>query len=369
MAVDYYQVLGVSREASPEEIKRAFRSLARQWHPDANRDDPQAEERFRQIAEAYEVLSDPERRRRYDRGDTIDLGDLFGGGFAGFDDILRSVFGEGSPFGEPFSFGGRGGRTQPRGRDILVQVEVSLEEAAFGTETDVSFRADRSCQTCGGDGAAPESGRITCATCGGTGQVRAARRSFLGTMMTVSACPDCRGLGSRVDEPCPECRGSGVVSGAQTVTVEIPPGVSTGTRLRLTGRGESAGPGGATGDLFVEILVGGDDRFQREGDDLVHHVTVGIAEAALGTEVEVPLLGGGTERLEVPAGTQPGWVTRLAGEGMSRLGRRGRGDLIVVADVVVPIDLTSEEEEHLRRYAELRGENPRPASRWRRARR
>lgn len=369
MAVDYYEVLGVSRDASQEEIKRTFRALARQWHPDANHHDPEAEERFREIAEAYEVLSDPERRRRYDRGDTIDIGDLFGGGFGGLDDILRSVFGEGSSFGDPFSSFGGARRTRPRGRDILTHVEVSLEEAAFGTETEVTFRSDQSCPACGGEGAAPGSSRITCTTCGGAGQVRMARRSFLGTMMTVSACPDCDGVGTRVEHPCPDCRGRGVVAGDQRVTVEIPPGVSTGTRLRLTGRGESAGVGGTTGDLFVEVVVSADDRFRREGDDLVHHVTIGLTEAALGTRVEVPLLGGHTEELEVPSGTQPGWVTRLPGEGMSRLGRRGRGDLLVVADVVVPVEVSPEEEDLLRRYAELRGERPREARRRRRARR
>lgn len=367
MAVDYYEVLGVARDASQEEIKRAFRVLARQWHPDANHDDPEAEERFREIAAAYEVLSDPDRRRRYDQGDTIDIGDLFGGGFGGLDDILRSVFGDSGPFGDPF--GGGGMRSRPRGRDILTHVEVSLEDAAFGTETEVAFRSDQSCSTCEGDGAAPGTSRITCSTCGGAGQVRMARRSFLGTMMTVSACPDCQGVGTRVEEPCPDCRGRGVTAADQKVTVEIPPGVSTGTRLRLTGRGEDAGVGGTSGDLFVEIIVADDDRFRREGDDLVHHITIGLAEAALGTQVEVPRLGGETEKVDVPAGTQPGWVTRLSGEGMSRLGRRGRGDLLVVADVVVPVDLSSEEEDLLRRYAELRGEHPREASRWRRARR
>lgn len=369
MAVDYYQVLGVPRDASQDEIKRAFRTLARKWHPDANSEDPGAEERFRQVAEAYEVLSDPERRRRYDRGDTIDIGDLFGSGFGGLDDILRSVFGESSSFGDPFSFGGGPMRSKPRGRDVLAHVEVSLEDAAFGTETEVAFRSDQSCATCGGDGAAPGTSRITCSTCGGAGQVRAARRSFLGTMMTVTACPDCQGVGSQVDEPCPDCRGRGVVAADQRVTVEIPPGVSTGTRLRLSGRGESAGAGGATGDLFVEIVVATDDRFRREGDDLVHHVTIGLAEAALGTQVEVPLLGGETLEVDIPPGTQPGWTVRLPGEGMSRLGRRGRGDLMVVADVVVPVDLSAEEEGLLREYARLRDERPREASRRRRARR
>lgn len=362
MATDYYEILGVDRDASPEQIKKAFRAVARESHPDANPDDPTAEERFKKAAEAYEVLSDPDRRRRYDQGDTIDLGDLFGGGFGGFDDILRSVFGDGSPFG-----GGGGGR--PRGRDILTRVEVTLTEAAFGTETEVNFRADRQCRTCGGDGSAAGSSRITCSTCGGAGQVRVARRSILGTMMTVSTCPDCQGIGTVVDEPCTDCSGSGVESADQTVTVEIPPGVSTGTRLRLTGRGEAAGPGSVTGDLFVEVVVAEDERFFRDGDDVVHHIRLGLSEAALGTEVEVPLLDGGSTTVEVEAGTQPGWSTRVRGEGMGRLGRRGRGDLVVVADVVVPVEIDSEAEDLLRRYAELMGEAPTPASRWRRIRR
>lgn len=363
--MDYYQVLGVDRDASPEEIKRAFRAVARESHPDANPGDTEAEERFRRAAEAYEVLRDPEKRRRYDRGDTIDIGDLFAGGFGGLDDILRSVFGDAGPFGANFG----GGMSRPRGRDILVQVNVTLAEAAFGTETSVSFRSDQPCESCDGDGSAPGTYRVTCDTCGGAGQVRMARRSFLGTMMTVGACPDCEGIGTRVEEPCPECQGRGVLAADRDVTVEIPPGVSTGTRLRLSGRGEASGPGGTAGDLFVEVVVSDHEEFQREGDDLVHHVTVGLAEAALGTEVEVPLIGGGSESVEIPAGTQPGWISRVRGEGMGRLGRRSRGDLVVVADVVVPVDLSDEEEELLRRYASLRGEQPVQPSRWRRARR
>lgn len=366
MAVDYYEVLGVARDASPEEIKKAFRVRARQWHPDANPDDPTAEARFRECAEAYEVLSDPERRRRYDRGDTIDLGDLLGGDFGGLDDLLRSVFGQGGPFGDAF---GGGGRRTARGRDVLTQVQVSLADAAFGTETEVTFRADTACPKCDGEGAAPGTSRITCQTCGGAGQVRMARRSLLGTMMSVGSCPDCSGVGTIVDEPCPDCQGRGVVQSDRSVSVEIPAGVSTGTRLRLTGRGEAAGVGATPGDLFVEIVVSSDDRYRRDGDDLIHHVTVGLAEAALGTTVDVPLVGGGTESVDLPAGTQPGWMARVPGEGMGRLGRRGRGDLVVVADVVVPVDLSSEEEQLLRSYAELRGERPRERSRWGRARR
>ncbi len=362
MATDYYAVLGVARDASPEEIKKAFRVIARESHPDANPGDPTAEDRFKQAAEAYEVLSDPERRRRYDRGDTIDLGDLFSGGFGGLDDLLRSVFGDAGPFGG-------GGRARPRGRDVLVRVDVSLVEAAFGTETEVDFRANRACGTCDGDGSAEGTSRITCGTCGGAGQVRVARRSLLGTMMTVSTCPDCRGVGTVIDEPCPECRGTGVESAQQTVTVQIPPGVTTGTRLRITGRGEAAGPAAVPGDLFVEVVVGTDERFRREGDDVVYHARLGLSEATLGTEVEVPLLDGETEMVDIPTGTQPGWTTRLRGEGMGRLGRRGRGDLVVVADVVVPVELSSEEEDLLRRYGEMRGEKPSQPSLWRRVRR
>lgn len=363
MATDYYELLGVARDASTEEIKRAFRTVARESHPDANPDDPGAAERFREYAAAYEVLSDPEKRRRYDRGDTIDLGDLFGGGFGGLDDLLRSVFGDAGPFG------GAGGRVRARGRDVLVRVGVTLAEAAFGTESEVAYRAKAACPTCDGEGAAPGTSRITCATCGGAGQVRVARRSFLGTMMTASLCPDCGGAGTQVEEPCPDCSGSGVQEKDQTMSVEIPAGVSTGTRLRITGRGEAGGPGASPGDLFVEIVVEDDVRFQRDGDDVVYHVPLGLSEASLGMEAEVPLLDGGTDRVEIPAGTQPGWVTRVRGEGMGRLGRRGRGDMIVVADVVVPVDLGSEEQELLRRYAELRQENPTQPSRWRRARR
>lgn len=366
MATDYYSLLGVSRDASTEEIKRAFRKLARESHPDANPDDPTAQERFRQYAEAYEVLSDPERRRRYDRGDTIDLGDLFGGGFGGLDDLLRSVFGDAGPFGT----GGFGnGPRRVRGRDVLVRVGVTLSEAAFGTKSEVSYRAGSACSACAGEGAAPGTTRKACRTCGGVGQVRVARRSFLGTMMTASVCPDCEGLGTVVDAPCPRCSGSGVEEVDQSMSVEIPPGVSTGTRLRITGRGEAGGPGGTAGDLFVEVVVADDERFRREGDDVIYHVALGLSEAALGTEAEVPLLDGGVDQVEIPAGTQPGWTTRLRGEGMGRLGRRGRGDLVVVADLVVPVDLGTEEQDLLRRYADLRKENPTQPSRWRRARR
>ncbi|MPZ52026.1 MAG: molecular chaperone DnaJ [Acidimicrobiia bacterium] len=351
MATDYYAVLGVERDASVTEIKRAFRSKARQTHPDANPNDPTAEQRFRELAEAYEVLSDSERRARYDRGDTIDMDDLFGS-MGGFEDLIRSVFGDASPFGTAT----RGG--PPPGRDVLVSVEIDLAGAAFGEETEVSFRGDVTCDVCNGEGTAPGVSRVTCGTCDGVGQVQTARRSFLGTMMSVQPCPTCRGEGSLVTEPCTKCEGRGRYQHDRNVRVEIPAGIVTGTRLRLTGSGEAGSFRAPNGDLFVDIVVSQDERFERQGSDVIHAVTIGIAEATLGNQVEIPLLDGGTESLDLPPGTQPGERFRLPGQGTAILGRRGRGDLIVVVQVRVPSDLDEDQTEALRAFAELIGENP-----------
>lgn len=356
MARDYYSILGVGRDATTEEIKKAFRRVARATHPDARPGDPEAEAAFREAAEAYEVLVDPERRRRYDRGDVIDLSDLFSG-FGGFDDILRSVFGDGGLFGS------QAGSRPSRGRDVLVRAEVDLASAAFGTEVDLSYTTNVACARCGGNGAEPGTGSSTCPTCGGTGSVRTARRSLFGTMMTVGTCPACEGEGSLLVERCHSCAGSGALPDQVAVKVEVPAGVSTGTRLRLSGRGESAGRSGPAGDLFVEVVVRPDERFERIGDDLVHEAVIGIAEASLGSRIEVPLLEGGTTELDIPPGTQPGTAFWLRGLGVPRLGRRARGDLQVVIGVAIPESLTEEEEGLLRRWSELRGERTdRPAS-------
>ncbi|MEX2423745.1 MAG: J domain-containing protein, partial [Acidimicrobiia bacterium] len=352
MAKDYYAALGVARDAPSEEIKKAFRRLARESHPDSNPGDPGAEARFREVAEAYEVLSDPQRRARYDRGDTLE--DLFGGfGGGGLDDLLRSVFGEGGLFGGTGAAAG-----PPRGRDVLTRVQVALAEAAFGTPVDVKFRTSVSCGTCDGSGATPGTDRRTCDACQGTGAQRVARRGLLGTMMSVTTCATCGGSGVTIEDPCAVCAGRGTRQEDRSVRVEIPPGVATGTRLRLNHEGEAAGRGGRAGDLFVEIQVLDDELFERHGDDLIHRTSVGIAEAALGTTVDIPLVDGESTQLEVPAGTQPGWVAHVAGQGMARLGRRGRGDLAVVVGVEVPDDLSPEEEELLRRFGELRSEQP-----------
>ncbi len=347
MAKDYYSTLGVPRNATAEEIKKSFRKLARETHPDANQEDPTAEARFRELAEAYEVLSDSGRRAAYDRGDTIDLGDLLGG----FDDLIRSVFGDTGWFGRPTT-------TSTKARDLLVPAEVTLAEAGFGTTTTVSFRSRVTCGKCGGDGAAPGAIRNTCATCGGGGVVRVARRGLLGTMMSVVPCDTCSGQGFLISERCRECNGVGTQLGERSVKVEIPPGVDNGTRLRLNGQGEAGGAGTLAGDLFVEIRLLPDARFQRDGSDLLYEVSIGMAVAALGSEIQVPLLEGDSEGLKIPAGTQPGWLTRLRGLGVPHLGRRGRGDLIVRINVQVPTELSEQQEEILRFFAELSGEQP-----------
>lgn len=356
-ARDYYADLGLDRQATIDDVKRAFRRLARESHPDANPGDAGAEARFRRIAEAYEVLSDPARRAAYDRGDVIDLGDLFGG-MGGLDDLIRSVFGDGGFFGQS-------ARPASRGRDLLVLTEVDLNVAAFGGESEVKFRSAVTCEACSGQGTAAGTSPITCPTCGGAGSVRVARRGLLGTMMSVAPCTTCSGHGTLVTDPCPECRGVGASETDRSMRVEIPAGVPAGTRLRLTGHGESAGRRGGPGDLHVEVRVKPHRQFERSGDDLAFQLRVGIAEAALGTKVDIPLLEGGTEPLEVPAGTQPGTLFRLQGLGTARLGRRGRGDLVARTIVEVPTSLSTEQEEALRLFAAANGENPRKRRRRR----
>lgn len=358
MAKDYYQILGVARDADANQIKKAFRRLARETHPDANPGDAHAEARFREVAEAYEVLSNPERRRSYDRGEQVDISGMFGD----LDELLRSVFG-GSGF-----FGNAGAGHPSRGQDILVRIGLTLEEAAFGTEKKVEFEAAVTCSECGGDGAAAGAKVTFCRGCGGSGMVRSTRSSFFGAMVTTSACPRCGGRGQQITQLCRRCRGTGVHPEIQSLRVEIPSGVSDGTRLRLRERGAAAPLGGVPGDLYVEVGVRPDARFQRDGDHLYHRVRIGITEAVLGAEVKVPLLEGGSHTLRIPPGTQPGWVSRLPGRGTPRMGGRRRGDLLVEVEVAVPKGVSRQEEDLLRELAGLRGESPLPRP-LRRARR
>lgn len=345
---DYYQALGVSRDATPEEIKNAFRKLARQTHPDANPGDPTAEARFREIAEAYEVLSDPQRRARYDHGEVFGGGDLFSQ-FGGLDDILQQFFGGG--------FGGR--RAGPRrGPDVAASVVLTLADAAGPTNREVEFRAPSPCDRCDGRGSEPGHDPITCPTCRGAGTVQVARDSFLGRMMTVAPCAQCGGRGQIIEHRCTKCEGDGLISTKRTVTVDVPAGVEDGTRLRLSGRGGAGERGAPPGDLYVEVHVSEDERFARNGDELHHRVEIGVSEAVFGTTVEIPVIDADDESIDLPAGTQPETVYRLAKKGMPRLRRRGRGDLFVHIGVVIPTDLTDEQVDLLRSYGDLRGEAP-----------
>ena len=354
---DYYDVLGVARDATAEDIKAAFRNLARDTHPDANPDDAEAETRFREIAEAYEVLSDDNRRAAYDRGEQFGANDLFSS-FAGLDEILQQFFGG--------SFGFGGGRGAERGRDIGVTVDLTLAEAASGVSRDVSYVAATSCPVCDGSGAEPGHEPIRCPTCDGRGQVQVRRNTLLGSMMTVAQCSTCRGIGQLIEEPCHRCRGGGRVQEERQLAVEIPAGVDSGTRLRLAGRGGAGAINAPPGDLYVEMLIQPDERFIRHGENLTHRVRLGIAEAALGKAIEVPLVDGDTYDIDVPAGTQPGSVFRIPRQGMPRLRRRGRGDLLIEIEVEVPTSVSAEEEDLLRKLAELRDERPDAAKRRRR---
>lgn len=361
---DYYDILGVSRDASEDDIKKAFRQLARDTHPDANPDDPAAEARFREIAEAYEILSDPQRRAAFDRGEQFGAGDLFSN-FGGLDDILQQFFGGG--------FGGFGGgvrrRGPQRGADVAVAVDMSLADAAVGVSRVIEVAAPERCPGCGGSGAEPGHDPRRCPTCNGAGQVQVARQTMLGSMMTVTECGTCQGRGEIIDDPCKVCAGVGRIDSERSLTVEIPAGVDDGTRLRLSGRGGVGERGAPPGDLYVQVRIAADPNFSRIGNDLHHKVEIGIAEATLGKAIDVPLVDGSSTEIDIPAGTQSATVFRLSRQGMPRLQRRGRGDLLIEVDVMVPQHLSAEEETLLREFAVLRGEEPADGKRRKRKRR
>ncbi|MFZ4717807.1 MAG: molecular chaperone DnaJ [Ilumatobacteraceae bacterium] len=352
---DYYELLGVHRTASADEIKKAYRKLARELHPDANPGDPAAEEQFKQVAQAYEVLSDPEQRARYDRygeqGVGGNPGDFFGaGGAGGLGDLFDAFFGGGSPFG-----GARGPAGPPRGQDLEVVADIAFEQAVFGATVPVTVRTALRCDDCSGSGAGGGTKPVVCSECNGQGQVQRVRQSMLGQMVTSSACPKCGGLGQVVVTPCTTCNGEGRTITEKTYQVDVPAGVDTGSTLRLTGRGAVGPRGGAAGDLYVHLRVAPHERFRREADDLVAELPVSIAQAALGAKFVLTTLEG-DEEIVVPAGTQPGREFVLRQRGVPRLQGRGRGDLRVRVDVQVPTKLTDFEAELLRKFAEARGE-------------
>jgi len=348
---DYYEILGVDRNSTDAEIKRAFREAARRSHPDGNPDDPSAEERFKELSVAYETLSDPERRRRYDMfGESGQRGAPGGGGDAfGFGDIFESFFGGGDAFGR------RGPAGPQRGSDLEVLVELTLEQAAFGATIPIDVRLPVACATCDGSGCEPGTHPSTCETCGGSGEVRQVRRSILGQMMTSSPCAACDGTGREILSPCSTCRGDGRVQDSRTIEIEVPAGVDDGQRLRLSGRGAAAPRGGPTGDLYVSLRVASHPDFERRGDDLLSALQLSVAQAALGTVVEVPTLDG-TAEVVVPPGTQPGQIFRIKGAGVHSLRGRGRGHLLVQAEIEIPARMSEEEAALWHQIADLRGE-------------
>jgi molecular chaperone DnaJ len=350
---DYYEVLGVDREADEAAVKKAFRRLARELHPDVNAHDPEAEEKFKEAAEAYEVLSDAERRRMYDAYGHEGL--KTGGfspnfeGFGSISDLFSAFFGQG---GFDTAFGGtrmRGGAVQ--GGDVALAVSITLGEAARGAPVEVTYDATATCETCRGNGAEPGTPIVTCDRCGGAGQIQAVQRTRFGQMVRTALCDKCGGDGRIAEQPCHTCNGAGMIASQKRVKVDIPAGIADGQRIRVTGRGHAGERGGPAGDLYVVVRVKEDERFIRDREDLVTVVDVAAPLAALGTTIQVPTLDGDVP-LEVPAGTQPGETIVMAGRGLPPLGRGRTGDLRVVVNVVIPRRLSRKQRELLEQLSD-----------------
>jgi len=361
---DYYEVLGVERNAAGEEIKRAYRKLAVKFHPDKNPDDPHAEEKFKELGEAYDVLMDPDKRAAYDRFGHAAFaqggGGFGGGGFHDPFEIFREVFG-GSGLGggifETFFGGGPGQRTDDRrrGSDLRYDMEIKLEEAAFGAEKTIEIEKLDSCDKCHGSGAEPGSSRVSCPTCGGRGQVISSRGFF----HISQTCPRCHGAGEIIEKPCQKCRGEGRVEKSSRIKLKVPPGIREGTRLRSPENGEAGVGGGPAGDLYVVIHIKEHSIFHREADDLYCDVPIPFSVAALGGEIDVPTLEG-KAHLKVPAGTQSGQMFKLRGKGITNVNGRSHGDLFARLIVEVPSRLNPEQRRKLEEFAALCGDENTP---------
>lgn len=355
---DYYNILGVSRDASDSEIKKAFRRLVHEYHPDKHKGDPEVEEKFKKINEAYSVLKDPKKRAQYDRFGYAGQGTGYGeagygaGDFGGanFEDLFGDVFSE--------FFGGGGGRRRPpteRGMDLRYDLEVDFDEAAFGGEHTIKVPRTDACGECGGSGARAGTQPVVCPNCKGVGQVRYQQGFFA----ISRPCTACAGTGKVVRDPCSRCAGSGTVQVTRELKVKVPPGVDTGSRLRLSGEGEAGRRGGPPGDLYVMIRVKPHPIFKRHNDDIICEVPVGFPQAALGAEIDVPTLDG-ANKLKIPAGTQSGKVFRLKDLGIPSLHTGRRGDLQVVVKVETPTKLTERQKELLEEFANISGEETNP---------
>jgi molecular chaperone DnaJ len=345
---DYYEILGVSRSASDDELKSAFRNLARKHHPDVS-DDPDAEEKFKEINEAYAVLSDSDKRAAYDRYGHAGVNTQGMPDFTNIDlsDILEGIFGFGN-----FGMGGRRVRNAPRrGADLSSRITLTFEEAAFGVEKEIQITRDETCDTCHGSGAKPGTSPRTCQQCNGRGEVRQVHQTLLGSMVQVVTCPRCNGRGVVIDTPCPTCNGRGLERKTITKMVTIPAGVSDGVQIRLAGEGQPGTQGGPNGNFYLEINVRKHDFFRRKGDDVLLDVDINIAQAVLGDEIRIPTLNGDVD-LRIPPGTQPGKVFRLRDRGIPHLRNSGSGDQLVTISVQVPTHLTADQRDLFEKLAE-----------------
>lgn len=361
---DYYEVLGVSKTATQDELKKAYRKLARKYHPDLNKDNPEAEEKFKECNEAYDVLSDEQKRAQYDQFGhaAFENGGMGGGpgGFGGFggaggfggsgmEDIFDMFFG---------GQGSRGGRSNAgpqRGSDLRFDLEISFEEAAFGVEKEINLYRDEQCEHCHGDGAEPGSKVETCPECHGSGYVRFTQNTMFGQMVNERPCSRCHGEGKIISEPCKKCRGKGTEKKNKKLKVKIPAGVNDGSRLRVAGEGEVGAKGGPSGDLYVYIYVRPHKYFERDGTTVMCEVPISIVQATLGAEIKVPTLDGQVT-MRIPEGTQPGKVLRLKGKGIPSLRGGGRGDQLVRIKVVVPTKLNDKQKDALRKFEDICGD-------------
>ena len=342
MAYEYYDILGVSRDASENDIKKAFRRKARELHPDVNQA-PDAEEQFKQLNEAYDCLSDPNKKRMYDQYGTADAAQGFGGYqsvnmddiFGGMGDIFSSFFG---------GMGGRGGggaRVRREGRDMAIGLRLTLEEVACGVKKEIAYDRLATCEECGGTGSADDGAEVECTTCHGQGRVVSVQRTFMGDMQTATTCPDCGGKGTIIQNPCPECNGQGRVPDRERVNIDIPAGIRDGQQVRISGRGEAGMNGAPAGDLLATVRVEPDKYFERDGDHLHCRATISVAQAALGATIEVTgVMPGEKVKVKIPDGTQNGDVIRCKGSGMPRMRRESRGDLMVHITVEIPRKLS-----------------------------
>jgi len=364
---DYYEVLGVTKSADEKEIKKAYRKLAIKHHPDKNPNDKQAEEKFKEAAEAYEVLSDVQKKSRYDQYGHAGMGGAASGGHGGFsggmsmDDIFENF---GDVFGG-FGFGGgngrsRGGRRVSRGSNIRIKVSLTLEEISEGVEKKVKVIKDNACESCNGSGAEGSSGYSTCSTCNGTGQVTRVTNTFLGQMQTASVCNTCNGQGSVITDKCKKCNGKGVERGEAIIPIDIPAGVEDGMQLQGSGQGNTGGRRGVAGDLLVVIEEKKHENFQREGQNLHYDLFVNFADVALGTQIVVPTLKGKV-KIKLEEGTQSGKLLRLRGKGLPSVNAYGSGDIIVNVNVWTPQKLSSDEKKLLEKFKESENFKPSPS--------